>query len=292
MAEHAINARSQPCAAIAQLHRWTCVLPSPPTRAVSPNSRCCLTTFCSIGRNARSVQTMRLLDGLAREAGVVDRRDAMFRGEKINATEGRAVLHTALRNPSVSGIIVDGTDVMPGVHSVLDAMAAFADAIGKGAAPGATRKAITDVVNIGIGGSDLGPAMATLALAPYHDGPRLHYVSNVDGAHIADTLEGLSPETTLFIVASKTFTTIETMTNAMTARNWIEAALGKDGRREALCGSVHRARQGRRLRYCQRPGLRLLGLGRRALLAVVGDRPAGDDCGRACQFPCIPGRRA
>ena len=117
---------------------------------------------------------------------------------------------------------------MPDVHAVLDAMEAFSDAIRSGAAAGSTGKTITDIVNIGIGGSDLGPAMATLALAPYHDGPRAHYVSNVDGAHIHDTLKGLDPETTLFIVASKTFTTIETMTNAETARDWIEKALGAE----------------------------------------------------------------
>ncbi len=176
---------------------------------------------------AVTADTMGLLDLLSREAGVAERRDAMLRGEKINTTEKRAVLHTALRNPAAEGVTVDGIDVMPDVHDVLAAMAEFADAIRDGRAPGATGAKITDIVNIGIGGSDLGPAMATLALAPYHDGPRAHYVSNVDGAHIADTLKGLNPETTLFIVASKTFTTIETMTNAETARKWIEAALGK-----------------------------------------------------------------
>jgi glucose-6-phosphate isomerase len=116
--------------------------------------------------------------------------------------------------------------VQADVNAVLDAMSAFADAVRSGKAMGATGKAITDVVNIGIGGSDLGPAMATLALAPYHDGPRAHYVSNIDGAHIHDTLKGLDAETTLFIIASKTFTTVETMTNAATARRWIETALG------------------------------------------------------------------
>jgi glucose-6-phosphate isomerase len=176
---------------------------------------------------AITADTMGLLDLLAREAGVAERRDAMLRGEEINATEKRAVLHTALRNPAAGGVTVDGGDVMPEVHGMLAAMAEFADKIREGRAPGATGGMITDIVNIGIGGSDLGPAMATLALAPYHDGPRAHYVSNVDGAHIADTLKGLKPETTLFIVASKTFTTIETMTNAETARKWIKAALGK-----------------------------------------------------------------
>src|SRR5690606_7548075 len=115
-------------------------------------------------------------------------------------------------------VMVDGRDVMPDVKAVLESMGAFATAIRRGEARGATGKPITDVVNIGIGGSDLGPAMATQALAPYHDGPRTHFVSNVDAAHIADTLRNLDPETTLFIVASKTFTTVETMTNAATAR--------------------------------------------------------------------------
>jgi glucose-6-phosphate isomerase len=171
-------------------------------------------------------ETMRLLAELAAAAGVEARRDAMFSGQRINATEDRAVLHTALRNASAGPVLVDGADVMGDVRAVLAAMAGFADGIRSGSIRGSTGRPIADVVNIGIGGSDLGPAMATLALAPYHDGPRLHYVSNVDGAHIADTLKGLDPATTLFIVASKTFTTVETMTNAATARRWIEAALG------------------------------------------------------------------
>ncbi len=173
--------------------------------------------------------TMRLLEGLAHAAGVEKRRDAMFAGEKINVTEDRAVLHTALRNPAGASVLLDGVDVAPEVLGVLDAMARFAGGIRDGSLPGATGKAIADIVNIGIGGSDLGPAMATLALAPYHDGPRAHYVSNIDGAHIHDTLAALDPETTLIVVASKTFTTVETMTNAATARVWIEAAVGKDG---------------------------------------------------------------
>ncbi|WP_027052586.1 glucose-6-phosphate isomerase [Mesorhizobium erdmanii] len=171
--------------------------------------------------------TMDLLQELASAADLEGRRAAMFAGKKINITEDRAVLHTALRNLSGKGVIVDGQDVKADVLSVLDAMGAFADAIRSGKAVGATGKKITDIVNIGIGGSDLGPAMATLALAPYHDGPRAHYVSNIDGAHIHDTLKGLSAETTLFIIASKTFTTVETMTNAQTARDWVQKALGK-----------------------------------------------------------------
>ncbi len=164
-------------------------------------------------------ETRALLLRLAEEAGVAARRDAMFGGAKINETEGRAVLHTALRNLD-GAVEVDGRDVMPGVRETLGRMEAFAEAVRSGAFAGQGGP-ITDVVNIGIGGSDLGPAMACLALAPYHDGPRTHFVSNVDGAHIHDTLAGLDPATTLVIVASKTFTTIETMTNAETARAWM-----------------------------------------------------------------------
>ncbi|MCO6187504.1 glucose-6-phosphate isomerase [Rhizobium sp. L1K21] len=171
---------------------------------------------------------MALLEKAAAEAGVAEKRDAMFAGAIINITEKRAVLHTALRNRSNTPVMVDGKDVMPDVNAVLDAMSAFSNGVRSGAIKGATGKKFTDVVNIGIGGSDLGPAMTTLALAPFHDGPRLHYVSNVDGAHIADTIKGLDPETSLFIVASKTFTTIETMTNAKTARAFIANALGED----------------------------------------------------------------
>ncbi len=164
-------------------------------------------------------RTMKLLGDLAMAADVAGKRDQMFGGGIINTTEGRAVLHTALRNRTNSPVLVEGKDVMPDVNGVLAAMGRFASEI--------RSSGITDVVNIGIGGSDLGPAMTTLALAPYHDGPRLHYVSNVDGAHIADTLKTLRAETTLFLIASKTFTTIETMTNARTARAWIAGALGE-----------------------------------------------------------------
>lgn len=156
---------------------------------------------------------------------LADRRDAMFAGAPVNNTEGRAVLHTALRNLDGDGVFVDGADVVPEVRATLDAMSRFADAVRNGQLTGAGG-AITDVVNIGIGGSDLGPAMAAAALAPYHDGPRTHFVSNVDGAHISDTLRGLDPTRTLVIVASKTFTTIETMTNARTARAWMSEGGG------------------------------------------------------------------
>ncbi|WP_283177697.1 glucose-6-phosphate isomerase [Gemmobacter sp. 24YEA27] len=161
-----------------------------------------------------------LLLGLATASGVADKRAAMFSGKKINETEGRAVLHIALRAGEEHRILVDGQDVIPDITATRRRMAAFADQVRSGAFQGQGGK-ITDVVNIGIGGSDLGPAMAALALAPYADGPRAHFVSNVDGAHIHDILSGLNPETTLVIVASKTFTTIETMTNADTARAWM-----------------------------------------------------------------------
>ncbi len=177
-------------------------------------------------KEAVNADTMKLLLSLADAVDLKKKRDAMFAGVAINMTEGRAVLHTALRNRSGRSAKVDGKDVMADVNRVLADMGVFSDAIRSGDIKGAKGKAFTDVVNIGIGGSDLGPVMATLALAPYHDGPKLHYVSNVDGAHMADTLKGLNPATTLFIIASKTFTTIETMTNAETARRWVEKALG------------------------------------------------------------------
>lgn len=164
-----------------------------------------------------------LLIRLAEEAGVAARRDAMFAGAKINQTEGRAVLHTALRNQAAS-ITVDGVDVMPAVREVHARMTAFARDLRAGRFTG-QGGAITDVVNIGIGGSDLGPAMGALALAPYADGPRAHFVSNVDPAHIRDVLARLDPATTLVIVASKTFTTQETMANAQAARDWMAAGV-------------------------------------------------------------------
>ncbi|HMO07759.1 MAG TPA: glucose-6-phosphate isomerase [Paracoccaceae bacterium] len=169
-----------------------------------------------------------MLIALAREAGVGTKRDAMFAGARINETEGRAVLHTALRAGPDAVVTVDGQDVLPEVRATRARMHAFAEAVRSGEFR-AQGGAITDVVNIGIGGSDLGPAMATLALAPFHDGPRVHYVSNVDGAHVADTLHDLNPETTLVIVASKTFTTIETMTNAETAKRWMAGKVANPG---------------------------------------------------------------
>ncbi|MEO1106578.1 MAG: glucose-6-phosphate isomerase [Pseudomonadota bacterium] len=179
-------------------------------------------------------------DGLLRlcdEANLTGRRAAMFAGEKINETEGRAVLHTALRNLDGDAVQVDGQDVMPDVLATLQRMRVFAEEIRGGAIAG-VGGSFTDVVNIGIGGSDLGPVMATYALSPYHDGPRVHYVSNVDGAHIADTLKQLDPTRTLIIVASKTFTTIETMTNARTARAWMSDGGGDPAKQFAAVSSA------------------------------------------------------
>ncbi len=172
-------------------------------------------------KNLIRPQTLKLLLKLAQETGVETLRDAMFSGEQINLTEGRAVLHTALRNRSERPVMVDGHDVMPGVRAVLARMRAFADRVRTGKWKGHTGKPITDVVNIGIGGSDLGPAMVCLALKPYGGNLRAHFVSNVDPSHLVDTLEDLDPATTLFIVASKTFTTQETLLNAQAARAWL-----------------------------------------------------------------------
>ncbi len=174
---------------------------------------------------------------LCDEAGLSDCRGAMFAGQKINETEDRAVLHTALRNLDGGAVEVDGQDVMPGVLETLQRMRVFAEEVRGGAVQG-VGGSFTDVVNIGIGGSDLGPVMATHALAPYHDGPRVHYVSNVDGAHIADTLRQLDPKRTLIVVASKTFTTIETMTNARTARAWMVDGGGDPSRQFAAVSSA------------------------------------------------------
>ena len=166
-------------------------------------------------------ETVSTLIALAKSMGVESVRDQMFAGEKINNTEERAVLHTALRAPRNSRVLVDGENVIPFVQDVLDQMKKFSDTVRSGAHTGYTGKAITDVVNIGIGGSDLGPRFVVDALVDFCSGPKLHFVSNVDGHDISSTLKKLSPETTLFIVASKTFTTEETMLNASVAKDWL-----------------------------------------------------------------------
>jgi glucose-6-phosphate isomerase len=179
-------------------------------------------------KNRIDEQTLALLIQLARECGVNEAIDAMYSGEKINVTEGRPVLHIALRNRSNTPVYVDGKDVMPDVNAVLAHMKEFSEAIISGSWKGYTGKAITDVVNIGIGGSDLGPVMVTEALKAYKNHLNLHFVSNVDATHIVETLKTVDPETTLFLIASKTFTTQETMSNAHSARDWFIKNGGKD----------------------------------------------------------------
>ncbi|SEP89259.1 glucose-6-phosphate isomerase [Basfia succiniciproducens] len=174
-------------------------------------------------KNKITQETLNLLRRLAKECALDEAKEAMFSGEKINRTENRAVLHTALRNRSNTAVLVDGKDVMPEVNEVLAKMKAFSERVISGEWKGYTGKAITDVVNIGIGGSDLGPYMVTEALRPYKNHLNMHFVSNVDGTHIAEVFKKTNPETTLFLVASKTFTTQETMTNAKSARDWFLA---------------------------------------------------------------------
>ncbi|GIB62487.1 glucose-6-phosphate isomerase [Vibrio cholerae] len=179
-------------------------------------------------KNLVNAETMQHLFALAKETDLQSAITAMFKGEAINQTEDRAVLHTALRNRSNSPVLVNGEDVMPAVNAVLAKMKAFSERVISGEWKGFTGKAITDVVNIGIGGSDLGPYMVTEALVPYKNHLTMHFVSNVDGTHMAETLKNVDPETTLFLVASKTFTTQETMTNAHTARDWFLKAAGDE----------------------------------------------------------------
>ncbi len=179
-------------------------------------------------KNNINKETLSLLRQLAQECSLDSAKEAMFNGEKINRTENRAVLHTALRNRSNTPVMVDGKDVMPEVNTVLAKMKDFCRNIISGEWKGYTGKSITDVVNIGIGGSDLGPYMVTEALRPYKNHLTMHFVSNVDGTHIAETLKKVNPETTLFLVASKTFTTQETMTNAQSARDWLLASAKDD----------------------------------------------------------------
>ncbi|HBB2806925.1 TPA: glucose-6-phosphate isomerase [Escherichia coli] len=179
-------------------------------------------------KNRITEETLAKLQDLAKECDLAVAIKSMFSGEKINRTENRAVLHVALRNRSNTPILVDGKDVMPEVNAVLEKMKTFSEAIISGEWKGYTGKAITDVVNIGIGGSDLGPYMVTEALRPYKNHLNMHFVSNVDGTHIAEVLKKVNPETTLFLVASKTFTTQETMTNAHSARDWFLKAAGDE----------------------------------------------------------------
>src|SRR5450432_1425334 len=185
--------------------------------------------FLDYSKNRITEETRKLLLQLAQESGLRERMDAMFRGEKINVTENRAVLHVALRAPKGEKIVVDGQDVVPAVHEVLDKMAAFSNRIRSGEWKGHTGKRIRNVINIGIGGSDLGPVMAYEALKYYSQRDMtFRFVSNVDGTDFAEAVQDLKAEETLFVISSKTFTTLETMTNAQTARDWALAGLGGD----------------------------------------------------------------
>jgi len=185
--------------------------------------------YLDYSKNRITDETLKLLFKLAKEAGLKSRIEAMFSGEKINITEKRAVLHTALRAPKDASILVDGKNVVPEVHAVLDRMADFSNRVRSGEWKGHTGQRIRNVINIGIGGSDLGPVMAYEALRSYSErSMTFRFVSNVDGTDFAEVVNGLDPTETLFIVSSKTFTTLETMTNAHTARDWLLAGLKGD----------------------------------------------------------------
>src|SRR5215469_8568873 len=186
--------------------------------------------YLDYSKNRVTGETMRLLVELAEEAGLPERREAMFRGEHINVSEDRAVLHVALRMPRGASLVADGVDVVPAVHEVLDRIAGFARRVRSGEWKGHTGKRIRNVINVGIGGSDLGPVMAYEALKHYRQRDlTFRFVSNVDSTDFAEAVVDLDPEETLFIVSSKTFTTLETMTNAHTAREWLLLALkGED----------------------------------------------------------------
>ncbi len=228
-------------------------------------------------------ETLKLLVELAKERDVEGRRDAMFAGEHINVSEDRAVLHVALRMPKDRSLIVDGEDVVKQVHGVLDRMGVFANQVRGGEWTGHTGKPIRNVVNVGIGGSDLGPVMAYEALRHFSEREMtFRFVSNVDGTDFAEKTRDLDPEETLFVISSKTFTTLETMTNAHTAREW---ALAKLGDEEAIAKHFvavsTNAEEVAEVRDRHRQHVRLLGVGRRPLLDGLGDRPLDDARDRA-----------
>ena len=208
--------------------------------------------YLDYSKNRITDETLNLLVQLADECGLRARIEAMFRGDKINVTENRAVLHVALRAPKGASIVVDGENVVPQVHAVLDKMAAFSDRVRSGEWKGHTGKRIRNVVNIGIGGSDLGPVMAYEALRHYSDRSlTFRFVSNVDGTDFVEATHDLDAAETLFIVSSKTFTTLETMTNAHSARDW---ALQRTRRRcesrgQAFCRRLDKSRKGGRVRH-------------------------------------------
>ena len=212
----------------------------------------------------------------------------MFRGEKINITEKRAVLHVALRAPKGESILVDGLDVVPPVHAVLDKMAAFSNRVRSGEWKGHTGKRIRNVINIGIGGSDLGPVMAYEALKYYSDRSMVfRFVSNVDGTDFAEAVIDLDPAETLFIISSKTFTTLETMTNAHTARDWAIKGLKDESSiaKHFVAVSTNDV-EVEKIRHRHRQHVRVLGLGRRPLLDGLRHRPLHHAGHRSRQFPC------
>lgn len=183
--------------------------------------------FIDFSKSAITDKTLTLLFDLAESADLETYKEKMFQGDILNITENRPVLHSALRLPEDAELVLKGHNIVKDIHSMFIHMAKFSEAVRSGEIKGSTNSVFTDIVNIGIGGSDIGPKMCISALKPYHDGPRCHYVSNLDSAHIADCLSDLNPETTLFIIASKTFITLETMENAQVARQWISDNLGE-----------------------------------------------------------------
>ncbi len=238
-------------------------------------------------KNRITDQTIALLIDLARECGLRERTEAMFAGERINTSENRSVLHVALRMPKGESLIVDGVDVVAEVNAVLDRMSVFADRIRSGEWRGHTGKTIRNVVNIGIGGSDLGPVMAYEALRHYTRRDLVfRFVSNVDSTDFFEATRDLAADETLFIISSKTFTTLETMTNARTAREWALSSLRRRvGDRQALRGRLHERGGGLEVRDRHRQHVRLLGLGRRPLLDGLGDRALDDARGRPGGLP-------
>ena len=244
--------------------------------------------FLDYSKNRVTEETMKLLVGLAEECGVRGRIEAMFRGEKINITEDRAVLHVALRTPKGRKIVVDGKDVVPEVHAVLEKMSAFAERVRSGRWKGHTGKRIRNVVNIGIGGSDLGPVMAYEALRHYSErGLTFRFVSNVDGADFVEATHDLAPAETLFVVSSKTFTTLETMTNAESARAWLLAGLGENRKAVAKHFVAVSTNAAKVAEFGIDPAnmFGFLGLGGRALLDGFSDRALDDAGDRAGEFP-------
>jgi glucose-6-phosphate isomerase len=243
--------------------------------------------YLDYSKNRITDETLKLLLQLAEESGLRARIDAMFRGEKINITEDRAVLHVALRAPKGASIIVDGENVVPAVHAVLDKMADFSNRVRSGVWKGHTGKRIRNVINIGIGGSDLGPVMAYEALKHYSErAMTFRFVSNVDGTDFAEAVHDLDPAETLFIVSSKTFTTLETMTNAQTARDWLIAGLGGDEKAVAKhFVAVSTNTEGVAKFGIDTTNMLVLGLGGRALFHGLGHRPFDDARGGPGKLP-------